>query len=66
MLSGVALEYYFSNVKGTVTDIEGMISKIRERFLTEERILSMTQEWDSISLPGYIKDNPTQSKKDLS
>lgn len=44
MLTGVALEYYFTHVKNIITDFDGIVSKINERFVTEERTLAMTQE----------------------
>ena len=65
MLTGYALEYYFSQVKGVVTDLDSMVGKVKKRFLTEERTICMTQEWDSISFSKYIADNPNCSKKDV-
>lgn len=34
-LSGIVLEYYFPHVKGILVDFDGMVAKIRERFLRE-------------------------------
>lgn len=64
MITGVALEYYFSHVKSVITDCKTMVGKIRQRFLTEERTISLTQEWESTSLTEYIKGKPTLSKKE--
>lgn len=55
MLTGVALEYYFTHVKGVVTDFHLMVEKIKARFLTEERTLYMIQEWESTTLSSCIK-----------
>ena len=64
MLTGVALTYYFNNVKGSTSDFDMMVIKVRKRFLTEERTLVMTREWDSTLLVNYIKENPEKSKNE--
>lgn len=43
--TGVVLEYYFNNVKNIVSEFDASVSKTRLRFITEERTLSITQEW---------------------
>ena len=65
MLTGVALEYYFSHVKGVISNFDAMVEKVKQRFLTEERTLTMTQEWESTSLSTYIKENPSLTKKEV-
>lgn len=42
-----------------------MVLKMQKRFLSDERALSLTQEWESTKLDLYIKDNPTLSKESL-
>lgn len=64
MLTGVALEYYFTHVKNIASDFNSIVSKIQERFVTEERTLMMTQEWDATSLKQYYKENSSNTKKE--
>lgn len=64
MLTGVALEYYFTNAKGVITDFDGMVGKVKSRFLTKERTLAMTQELESTSLVRYISEKAPLSKKE--
>lgn len=37
MLIGTALDYYYSHLEGTATDIDEMVSKVKMRFMTQER-----------------------------
>lgn len=64
MVSGVALDYYFTHVKVVVTDYALMVEKVKVRILTEERMLGMTQELETTTLTIYMKDNPILSKKE--
>lgn len=50
ILTGVTLEYYFTNVRGIVIDFRQMVNKMQHRLLTEERTLFLTQEWESTIL----------------
>eukprot|EP00171_Calliarthron_tuberculosum_P002227 IDg2227t1 len=64
MLDGAALQYYFDNIEGRVNTFDDMISKLRHRFLTQERTLTLTREWDSTNLLSYIQANPEKSRND--
>lgn len=44
ILTGVALEYYFTHVKGVQPGFDDMIAKLQKRFLTEDRTLTLKQE----------------------
>ena len=45
MLSDMALEYYFTHVKCVAIEFYSTLRKLKERFLTEEMVRTMTQEW---------------------
>eukprot|EP00171_Calliarthron_tuberculosum_P022824 IDg22824t1 len=64
MLDGTALHYYVDHIKNSTPTFHGRINKIKNRFETQERTLSLIREWDSISLLGYIAKNQNKSKNE--
>jgi len=64
MLSDSALQYYFDHIKNIVPTYELTLEKVRKRFITEERTLTLTTEWETVSLKKYISSNPDKSVKE--
>ncbi len=65
MLSDNALQFYLDSVKGSSTNLDEAISKMRKRFITPERTLSLTREWDSTALLQYFSRYPEKPPKDV-
>lgn len=61
MLESTALDYYFSDLESSGLSFYAMVKKIRNRFMTQERELNLTREWDSTNLLSYIQADPTKS-----
>ncbi len=64
MLSGAALNYFLTVVKSTSTNLQEMVSMVRNRFVTSESTLALTREWDNMSLRDYAKKYPDKSLRD--
>lgn len=60
MLSGAALNFYLSHVKNSCTTLPEMTSKMRERFITQESVLALTREWESVTLLEYQDKYPNK------
>lgn len=65
MLEGAALQHYFKYISNTSMSFDEAVSNLRERFLTQERTLTLTREWDSTSLLGYLKRNPEKKRTEV-
>lgn len=62
MLDGAGVQYYFDSIKGKYSSFEAMITQLPQRFLTQERTLTLTREWESTTLLRYIEENPNKSR----
>lgn len=62
MLSGAAMNYYLTNIKGKCNNIFEMESSIRKRFVTDEGSLALTRELDSTNLVSYTAKYPDKSQ----
>lgn len=53
MLTSAAINSSFSHVKNTCFTVLDMENKIRKRFITQECVLALTQEWEYATLLDY-------------
>lgn len=61
-----APQYYFHSIRGKQETFEGVVTQLHERFVTQERALTLTREWDCTSLLGYMKENPEKLRNETS
>jgi len=54
MLSVPALEYYLDTIKPLGAPYVDIILAIRKRFITKERTLYFTREWEETKLTTYL------------
>ena len=64
MLSGTALQYYLKIIKPTAGTFDEAVFNLRKRFITKERTLSLTREWESTKLSDYLAKYADKPAKD--
>lgn len=64
MLSDVALQYYLDVIKPSTRSYPEIIVSLRKRFLTKERTLSLTREWEKINLKDFMSKNSDKTPKE--
>lgn len=62
MLMDRALTFYFNNLYSTNLDFHTMVSRLQQQFETETRHQRNLTEWQIITLPKIIQDNPSKAK----
>lgn len=58
MLAGPALNFILTIVKKNCETVRDMLSRFRERIVTQETILALTLEWESMDLIEFQKKTP--------
>lgn len=60
MLTGAALKFFLTHVKGNKETVHEMVSKIQTRFITQDSVLALTREWETLNLTEYHGKQPEQ------
>lgn len=64
MLKGHELQFYLDSLKSKSLSFDDLCRSLRQRFEPEERTRALIREWDTVSLPIIIHQNPDKSKTD--
>ena len=58
------MQYYLKFIKPTAQKFEEVLCNLRKRFITKERTLSLTREWESTKISDYLAKYGDKSAND--